>query len=96
MSNIDQEEPITQAINTITEKLGNLLLKEFMQLPEELHLNVILIKSSQLLLANVLCHVAANKTELTDLADHQAVEVKELTFNCAFSGFANKFEVNKH
>lgn len=41
-----QEELITNAINTITEKLGKILLQEFLNLPAELQMNIVLIKSS--------------------------------------------------
>jgi len=92
----NQEELITDAINNITEKLSNILLQEFLQLPQETQINLILIKSAQLLLANILCHVAGNKDELDKLAEGQGEEIKDLTFNCAFSGFADKFEINKH
>lgn len=96
MENANPEESITNAINNITEKLSNVLLQEFLQLPKELQINIVLIKSSQLLLANILCHVAATKVELENIADAQGVEVKELTFNCAFTGFSDKFDIKKH
>jgi hypothetical protein len=54
------------------------------------------MKSAQLLLANILCHIAVNKNELENLANDQGVELKELTMNCAISGFGDKFEENKH
>lgn len=53
----NQDELITNAINTITENLSKSLLEDFLKLPTELQMNIILIKSAQLLLANILCHV---------------------------------------
>lgn len=91
-----KDELITNAINSITEKLSNILLQEFLKLPTELQMNIVLIKSAQLLLANVLCHVATNNEELEKISDDQGIEMKELIFNCAFSGFADKFDLNKH
>ena len=96
MKNKNQDESITNAINNITEKLSNLLLQEFLQLPKELQINIVLIKSAQLLLANILCHVAITKEELENIADAQGAEMKELTFNCAFTGFSDKFNIKKH
>lgn len=90
------DELITDAINTITEKLSKVLLDDFLQLPKELQLNIILIKSAQLLLANILCHVADNKEELEKISDDQGLELKDLTFNCAFMAFTHKFDLNKH
>lgn len=92
----NQEELITNAINTLTENLSKVLLQEFLKLPTELQMNIILIKSAQLLLANILCHVATSKNELEKVVDEQGVEMKELTFNCAFTGFSDKFDFNKH
>jgi hypothetical protein len=92
----NQDELITNAINAITENLSKMLLQEFLKLPKELQMNIILIKSAQLLLANILCHVATNKEELEKISDEQGLEIKELTFNCAFTGFSNKFNLNKH
>lgn len=92
----NQDELISDAINTITENLSKMLLQEFLKLPTELQLNVILIKSAQLLLANILCHIATNKDELEKISDVQGLEVKELTLNCAFTGFSGKFDLNKH
>lgn len=96
MKNENQDELITNAINTITQKLSNVLLQEFLKLPNELQLNIVLIKSAQLLLANILCHVAATQVELENMANNQGAEMKELTFNCAFTGFREKFDINKH
>lgn len=91
-----QDELITNAINTITEKLSKVLLQEFLNLPTELQINMILIKSAQLLLSNILCHVATNKEELEKISNGQGIELKELIFNCAFIGFSDKFDLNKH
>lgn len=91
-----QDELIAHAINHITEKVSSELLKEFLKLSTDLQLNIVLIKSAQLLLANILCHVATTKEELKNIADNQGVEMKELTFNCALTGFSDKFDINKH
>ena len=96
MKDVNTDESITNAINNITEKLSSLLLQEFLQLPKELQINIVLIKSAQLLLANILCHVATTKEELENIADAQGIEMKELTFNCAFTGFSDKFNIKKH
>ncbi len=96
MSDEQQDELITDAINNITQKLGDTLLKEFLDLPEELQINLVLIKTSQLLLANILCQVAANKRELEKITEDQGVEIKDLTMNCAFSAFGGKFEGRTH
>jgi hypothetical protein len=90
------EELITNAINNITEKISQVLLQEFLKLQKELQLNIVLIKSAQLLLANVLCHVVASKDELDKIIDDQGAEIKDLTINCFFTGFSDKFNVNKH
>ena len=92
----NQDESITNTINDITEKLSSVLLQEFLKLPKELQINIVLIKSTQLLLANILCHVATTKEELESIADGQGVEMKELIFNCAFTGYSDKFDINKH
>jgi hypothetical protein len=96
MTDENQDELITHAINTITEKTSKTLLQNFLKLPKELQMNIVLIKSAQLLLANILCQVATTKDELDKVSDEQALEIKELIFNCAFTGFANKFNLNKH
>lgn len=96
MENENQDESITDAINHITGKLSNVLLQEFLTLPNELQINIILIKSAQLLLTNILCHVAATKEELENIADAPGLEIKELTFNCALTGFSDKFDIKKH
>jgi hypothetical protein len=96
MTDDSRDELLTNAINTITEKLGEVLLREFLKLPEELQMNIVLIKSAQLLLANILCQAAQGKDELEKIAEDQGAEMKELTFTCAFTGFADKFNINKH
>ncbi|HSW68560.1 MAG TPA: hypothetical protein VLI69_00155, partial [Gammaproteobacteria bacterium] len=90
-----QDELITHAINMLTEKISKNLLKDFLKLPKELQMNLVLIKAAQLLLANILCHVATNKEELDKISNEQGIEIKDLIFNCAFTGFASKFELNK-
>lgn len=92
----NQDEIITNTINNMTEKLSSVMLQEFLNLPKELHINMILIKSAQLLLANILCHVATNKDELENITNDQGTEIKELTFNCVLTGFSNKFNISKH
>ena len=96
MPDENQDELITDAINNITEKLSKVLLKEFLKLPKDLQVNVVLIKSAQLLLANILCHIAMTKEELENIANEQGPEMKELIANCAFTGFAHKFDANTH
>ena len=96
MTNENQDEFITNAINNLTEKLSIILLEEFLKLPNELQINLVLIKSSQLLLANILCQVATSIEELEKIAEEQKIELKELIFNCAYTGFSDKFEINKH
>lgn len=96
MTDVNQDELVTNAINAMTEKLSKVMLQEFLALPTELQMNIVLIKSAQLLLANILCHVTTNQNELEKVVDEQAVEIKELTLNCAFTGFSDKFNVNKH
>lgn len=96
MSDIPQEERATDAINQLTSKVSNTLLEEFKQLPEDMQLNVVLIKTVQLLLANVLCHVAVNRQEFDNILEAQGDEIKELTYTCASTAFADKFEMNKH
>jgi heme/copper-type cytochrome/quinol oxidase subunit 3 len=96
MTDENHDELITEAINKITEKLSKVLLQDFLKLPKELQLNIVLIKTTQLLLSNILCHVATNRDELEKISNEQGVEIKELIFNCAFTGFSNKFDLNKH
>jgi predicted PP-loop superfamily ATPase len=57
-----------------------------------------MIKTVQLLLANVLCHVAANKQEFDDIVTVQGAEITELSYACANTAqeFAKKFGLNKH
>src|SRR5438309_2261067 len=96
MTNEIQDDLVTNAINTITEELSVLLLQEFLKLPQDMQINLILIKSAQLLLANILCHVATNKDELEKIASEQGEEIKELTLTCALTGFSDKFDINTH
>lgn len=96
MNDQTQDELITNAINQLTEKLSVILLKEFLKLPKDLQLNMVLIKTGQLLLANILCHVAVSKEELEKVLNDQAEEMKELTFTCANTGFADKFDLKRH
>jgi len=96
MKDNNQDELIANAINAMTEKMSEVLLQEFLSLPKDLQFNIVLIKSAQLLLANVLCQVAMSAEELDGVCESQGAEIKELTLNCAVSGFADKFGVNKH
>jgi hypothetical protein len=96
MNNENQDEAITNAINSITGKISYVLLQNFLILPNELQLNVVLLKSVQLLLVNILCQVATTNDELTDIGNVQGSEIKELTINCTYAGFADKFSINKH
>jgi hypothetical protein len=92
----NENNEIVDAINTITAKVSDVLLKEFKKLPADQQRAVILIKSSQLLLANVLCQIAHNQAELTDIVAEQGPEIQELVSECAMSAFADKFVLNKH
>lgn len=96
MENEIEDELITNAINNITEKLSVILLQEFLKLPKQHQINLVLMKSAQLLLANILCQIAANKDELEKIIDSQGIEIKELTLNCSFTGFSDKFEIITH
>ena len=96
MQNEIEDELITNTINNITEKLSTILLREFLKLPTKSQINLVLIKSAQLLLANILCQIAANKNELEQITNDQGVEIKELTLNCSVTGFSDKFEIIKH
>lgn len=96
MTKEDKDQLISNAINKLTEKMSGILLEELLKLPEELQTGFVLIKSTQLLLANILCQVATNKDILNKLGDEQGEQIKELTLNCAYSGFAEKFGLNKH
>lgn len=91
-----QEELITNAINTITEKLSELLLAELLKLPDELQTGFVLEKVGQLLLSNILCQIASTKADLDKISSKQGQEIIELTTNCAYVGFADKFEIPKH
>jgi hypothetical protein len=93
---LNDNEMFINAINKITEKLSQELLTQFLKLPKDAQLNIVLIKSAQLLLANILCQVAQNKNELEEIANQQCIELKELIFDCAMTGFSQKFESNKH
>ncbi len=90
------DELITNAINNLTEKLSVVFLDEFLKLPTQLQINLVLMKSAQLLLANIICQIATDGDELKKITDNQGAEIKELTFNCSFTGFADKFEIIKH
>ena len=92
----DQEELLTNAINSITEKLSELLLSELLKLPDELQTGFVLEKVGQLLLSNILCQIASTKTDLDKIASKQGEEIVELTANCAYVGFSDKFEIPKH
>ena len=96
MTEKSQEELAADMINNLTSKVSHVLLKEFNQLPQELQLNVVMIKTVQLLLANVLCHVAGNKDELDGLISVQGEEVGELVQTCANMAFPEKFGLIKH
>lgn len=94
---MDEEQlALIDAINSINESVSQEMLKKFLSLPSSQRTNLVLIKSSQLLLANVLCQVAANEEELHELLSAQELELKELTLDCAMSGYGEKFQFNKH
>lgn len=96
MTEKSQEERATDAINSLTSDVSNALLEGFNQLPQDLQLNVVMIKTVQLLLANVLCHVAQNKQEFDDIVTVQGSEISELAYTCANVAFAAKFGIEKH
>lgn len=96
MAEKSQEERATDAINDLTSEVSDALLAGFNQLPKDLQLNVVMIKTVQLLLANVLCHVAGNKQEFDDIVTVQGAEISELSYACANTAFAEKFGMNKH
>lgn len=96
MSELTKEEQIANAINNLTETLSEHILKEFLKLPQELQINLVLVKSVQLLLANIICQVASNKDELDKLSIEQGQQLNELTVTCAFTGYSDKFELPKH
>lgn len=90
------DESLIAAINDITETVSQHMLAEFLKLPKETRTNLVLIKSAQLLLANILCQVAEQNEELEGLIEIQGEEIKELTFTCAYTAFARKFNLNMH
>jgi len=92
----DEEERLVTAINSITDSISKEMLKKFLALPSSQQKNLVLIKSSQLLLANILCQVASTEEELQQLLHSQGEELKELTLDCAASGYAEKFQLKKH
>lgn len=96
MADKSREELISDAINGLTEKVSKVLLREFLKLPSDFQLNIVMIKAAQLLLSNVLCHVASNMDELESVIGEQAEDLKELTLNCAAAGFPEKFAIQKH
>ncbi len=96
MTTENQEESIAQAINGLTQKVSAVLLEEFLNLDESLQFNVVLIKAAQLMLANILCQVAANTEELDQLAAMQDDELKGLIHYCIHTAFSNKFECHQH
>lgn len=92
----NKDELYADAINGITEKLSHEIIKEYSKLPEELQKGLVLIKSSQLLLANVLCQIAMNREELDELASLQGEEMQNLIMDCAMIGYADKFGIIGH
>lgn len=96
MTEKSQEERATDAINELTSSISDALLEGFNQLPQDLQLNVVMIKTVQLLLANVLCHVAQSKAEFDDIVTVQGAEITDLAYACANTAFAGKFGINKH
>lgn len=89
-------EIMINAINSITAKLSDELLQEFLNLPNEAQKNLVLLKIVQLLLANVLCQIAIDIEELELLAANQSSELNELILNCAATGYAKKFGLVNH
>lgn len=96
MSHNDENELFLNAINQITERLSEVLLQEYLKLPEKLQKSLVLTKSSELLLANVVCQIAMNRQELSQIVEELGEDMKELIESCAVSGFAEKFEIHKH
>lgn len=96
MINARDNDVLINAINTITAKLSDELLQEFLNLPDEAQKNLVLIKTAQLLLANVLCQVSVDREELEVITNSQHGEIKELVFNCAVTGFSKKFGLINH
>jgi hypothetical protein len=94
--NEEKDQLLSNAINKLTEKLSALLLEELMKLPEDMQTGFVLIKSTQLLLGNILCQVASSNEILDKLCEEQGGQIQELTLNCAYAGFADKFGLNKH
>lgn len=92
---VDEDELVT-AINSITETISHEMLKKFLTLPSSQQKSFVLIKSSQLLLANILCQAASTEEELRELLSTQGEELKELTLDCAISGYGKKFQLKKH
>jgi hypothetical protein len=92
----NQDEIISNAINLLTEKMSEVLLQEFLKLPADQQLNIVLIKSAHLLLANILCNIASNNEELEKIISAQGEDIKELTHTCAISAFADKFKISAH
>ena len=90
-----ENEKLVEAINNLTKKMSDLLLKEFLKLPESMQKSIVLIKSAQLMLANILCQVAINKEELEKILQDQGNDVIELTHNCAMSAYSEKFSFHK-
>ena len=91
-----REEEITDAINNITSSLSKLLLNEFLKLPKELQIGLVLTRTTQLLMANILCQVADSNNELDQLMNEHISELKDLTLKCAAVGYAKKFNISKH
>ena len=80
----------------LTQKTSETLLKEFLKLPKDAQTNLVLIKSSQLLLSNILCQVVSDIEELEMMINEQDNDIRELTLNCATTAFADKFNIKKH
>lgn len=89
-------ELFAEAINNIAEKISEVLLQKYLELPEELQKSIVLIKSVQLVLANILCQIAISKEELDDIANQQGEDIKELIYDCAMTAFAKKFNMSNH
>ncbi len=91
-----EDEMFLDTINQLTETVSNRLLEDFLKLPDDLQKNVVLVKVAELLLANILCHIATDKKELDEIIEQQVVEMKELIADCAATGFAHKFSSSTH
>lgn len=96
MTDEKAQDDLSDAINDLTDKVSTVLLKEYMDLPQEMQIGLVLIQTTQLLLANILCHVALNADELQGLINEQSDEIRELTMHCAHAGFGDKFKFEKH